>query len=118
MRSLAHHAEEASREAVSKLARGTVKHEDDLTGVLAGMIESRINHLRIGGVIWDTAILTHRRSGEEAEYGADMLVHVYLDTPKFKYSRGVLVQASIFTDNLRSRYRLSLQRSHRTIARY
>jgi hypothetical protein len=34
MRSLGHHAEEARREAVSKLARGTVKHEDDLTGVV------------------------------------------------------------------------------------
>jgi hypothetical protein len=93
MRGVAHEARHASSDAMKKLGTGTVKHEDDLTGDLVGMLEHRINHLRIGNVRWDSAILTHRRSGEEGEYGADMLIHVSLNTPRFKYSKGVLVQA-------------------------
>jgi hypothetical protein len=41
----------------------------------------------------DSAILTHRRSGEEGRYGADLLIHVSMNTPTQTYSKGVLVQA-------------------------
>lgn len=93
MRETAHRAEKASRSAMSKLASGRVKHEDDLTGVLVGRIEEQFDNAQIGGIVWDTAILTHRASGEEGIYGADLLIHVSLNTPEFTYSKGVLVQA-------------------------
>jgi hypothetical protein len=97
MQTIAHRAADASSTAMSKLGAGKVKHEDDLTGVLVQAIEERVNGTRFGGlswnVTWDYSILTHRKSGEEGKYGADLLIHVSLDTPQYKYSKGVLVQA-------------------------
>lgn len=93
MREIAHRAADGSKIAMQKLASGRIKHEDDLAPALGQAIEDRVNGLRTGGVQWDYSILTHRRSGEEAKYGADLLIHVKLDTPTHKYSKGVLVQA-------------------------
>lgn len=93
MRKIAHRAEQASASVMGKLGTGRVKHEDDLTGVLVGALDEAIKGVRTGGVTWDTSILTHRIGGEEGTYGADLLIHVRLDTPQHKYSKGVLVQA-------------------------
>jgi hypothetical protein len=93
MRKIAHRAAAGSLIAMSKLARGRIKHEDDLTGALAQAIEDRVNGARTGGVTWDYSVLTHRKSGEESVYGADLLIHVKLDTPIYKYSKGVLIQS-------------------------
>ena len=93
MRKVARRAERASRLGMDKLKAGRIKHEDDLTPALAMAIESAVNGYKAGGVTWDASVLTHRRSGEEGIYGADLLIHVTLDTPQYGYSKGVLVQA-------------------------
>jgi hypothetical protein len=93
MREIARRAAAGSKVAMKKLGSGRIKHEDDLTGALGQAIEDRVNGAQTGGVTWDYSILTHRRSGEEGTYGADLLIHVKLDTPAYKYSKGVLVQA-------------------------
>jgi hypothetical protein len=93
MKKIARRAERATKLAMGKLASGRIKHEDDLTPALAQAIEYEVNQYKAGGVTWDAAVLTHKRSGEEGVYGADLLIHVKLDTPQYKYSKGVLVQA-------------------------
>jgi hypothetical protein len=93
MREIAHRAADGSHVAMRKLGQGRIKHEDDLSGALGQAIEDRVNGAQTGGVSWDYSILTHRRSGEEGVYGADLLIHVSLDTPKYKYSKGVLIQS-------------------------
>ena len=93
MRKVARRAERASKFAMAKLAKGRIKHEDDMTPALATAIELQVNNYKAGGVTWDASVLTHKTSGEEGVYGADLLIHVSLDTPQYKYSKGVLVQA-------------------------
>jgi hypothetical protein len=97
--------EEATREA-ARAAHGAVTKamedvrlghevdEDDLTGILVGRIGSALDG-EIGGLKWKCSILRHRRgkAAEEKKYGADMLMHVTMDTPTQKYSKGVLVQS-------------------------
>ncbi|MBL8578765.1 MAG: hypothetical protein JNK47_16200 [Mesorhizobium sp.] len=70
-----------------------VKHEDDLTGYLFGAIDERMTDMVADGIRWDASVLTHRTGGEEGKYGADILLHVSLDTPQQTYSKGVLIQA-------------------------
>src|SRR3712207_3636696 len=74
---------------------GRLKHEDDITGALVGQLRAAFRFKTIGGLHWDASILTHRsgRGGEEKKFGADLLIHVKLDTPTQKYSKGILVQA-------------------------
>jgi hypothetical protein len=71
-----------------------VTDEDDLTGVLVGRLDSRLDG-HIGGLTWNTTIVRHRsgRAAEERRTGADLVIHVSLDTSTERYSKGVLVQA-------------------------
>jgi len=87
-------AQGAVRDVMGKYKSGRVKHEDDLTGVLVGALDSALSGM-IGVLEWDSSILTHRKGkgGEEGKYGADLLIHVKFDTPSQKYSKGVLIQA-------------------------
>jgi hypothetical protein len=85
-------ADSAVRRTMQRYREGLVKHEDDLTGWLVGALDDALDG-EIGGLTWDSAILTHRRSGEEGRYGADLLIHVSMNTPTQTYSKGVLVQA-------------------------
>lgn len=93
MREVAHRAADGAKIAMQKLGLGRIKHEDDLAPALGQAIEGQVNGLRTGGVKWDYSVLTHRKGGEEGEHGADLLIHVKLDTPTQKYSKGVLIQA-------------------------
>lgn len=93
MRKVAQRAAQGSLYGMHELAVGHIKHEDDLTPALATAIAHQVNGYKAGGVTWNAAVLTHRKSGEEKIYGADLLIHVKLDTPQYKYSKGVLVQA-------------------------
>jgi hypothetical protein len=93
MKKVARRAERATKRSMEKLSAGRIKHEDDLTPALVQAIEDGVNQYQVGGVSWDASILTHRRSGEEGVFGADILIHVSLDTPQYKYSKGVLIQA-------------------------
>jgi len=93
MPKVARRAARATMLGMGKLKSGRIKHEDDLTPALVQAIEDQVNNYTAGGVTWDAAVLTHRKSGEEGIYGADLLIHVKLDTPQYKYSKGALVQA-------------------------
>jgi hypothetical protein len=93
MAEVAHIADGAVWNTVRSLDRGRVKHEDDLNGVLVGKLEERMDGLRVRGLTFEAAILTHRVGGEEGRYGADILIHVEMNTPEQKYSKGVLIQA-------------------------
>lgn len=93
MKKVARRAETGAKLGMTKLAAGKIKHEDDLTPALAQAIEDQVNGYAAGGVTWDASVLTHRKGGEEGVYGADLLIHVRLNTPQYKYSKGILVQA-------------------------
>lgn len=77
-----------------KYADGGVVDEDDLTGVLIGSLDAAFDG-NVAGLNWSSTILRHRRgsAAEEKRIGADMLIHVKMDTPTQKYSKGVLIQA-------------------------
>ena len=81
-----------------KYRRGGVTDEDDLTGILVGRLDAAFDSPdaeHLGGIKWSSSILRHRRgiASQEGSVGADLLIHVSLDTPSLKYSKGVLVQA-------------------------
>ncbi|MCY1165782.1 hypothetical protein D9M73_56930 [compost metagenome] len=87
-------ASTAVEQAMKKYRVGEVTDEDDLTGVLVGRLDANMEG-RIGSLNWSSRILRHRSgtAAEEKEIGADLLIHVSIDTPARKYSKGVLVQA-------------------------
>ncbi|ESZ66637.1 hypothetical protein NL532_10160 [Mesorhizobium sp. C120A] len=93
MRDAAHKAADITDLVMGDLGAGLIKHEDDLSGAFAGAFRQGFRDLRTQGIHWNAAVLTHRRSGEEGTYGADLLIHVKLDTPEQSYSKGVLVQS-------------------------
>ena len=93
-RNAAHAADGAVLAAMEKYQRGDVTDEDDLTGVLIGRLDSAFDR-SYGDIRWSSSILRHRKgtAAQERIVGADMLIHVSLDTPGLKYSKGVLIQA-------------------------
>lgn len=98
MRNAAHAAEQAVRRAMVKYRDGLVTDEDDLTGVLIGNLDSEFSRkgaTEFGGLQWSSSILRHRKgvAAEEKRIGADMVIHVRVDTPIQNYSKAVLVQA-------------------------
>lgn len=71
---------------------GLIKHEDDLSGALAGAFRE--------GSGTSDANYPLERGGpdpsaerEREKYGADLLIHVKLETSEQSYTKGVLVQA-------------------------
>lgn len=98
MRTAAHAAEQAVWRAMSKYREGLVTDEDDLTGVLIGNLDAEFSAkgaTPTGGFQWSSSILRHRKgvAAEEKRIGADMIIHVRVDTPIQTYSKAVLVQA-------------------------
>ena len=97
MRTAAHSAEQAVRRAMAKYRDGLVTDEDDLTGVLVGSLDAEFSAKRmsVGGLQWSSSILRHRKgvAAEEKRIGADMIIHVRVNTPIQNYSKAVLVQA-------------------------
>jgi hypothetical protein len=93
-REAAHAADKALNKAIEPLRYGREVDEDDLTGILVGRVSAALEG-EIGGLMWNCSILRHRRgrASEEKKYGADLLIHVTMDTPTQAYSKGVLVQA-------------------------
>ena len=93
-REAAHAAHHAVTKAMEPVRWGVRVDEDDLTGVLVGRIGAALDG-EIGGLQWKCSILRHRRgrAAEEKKFGADLLMHVTMNTPSQKYSKGVLVQA-------------------------
>jgi hypothetical protein len=98
MRTAAHSAEQAVSRAMAKYRDGLVTDEDDLTGVLVGSLDAEFSAKGgsdIGGLQWSSSILRHRKgvAAEEKRIGADMIIHVRVNTPIQTYSKAVLVQA-------------------------
>jgi hypothetical protein len=96
MREAARAASQAADSTMQMYKHRNVVDEDDITGVLVGQLQATFKGARgIGGLIWNTTILRHRRglAAEERRVGADMLIHVELDTPSQQYSKGALIQA-------------------------
>jgi hypothetical protein len=93
-REAAHIAHAAITKALEPLRYGSPVDEDDLTGILVGRLGAALDQ-EIGGLKWSCSILRHRsgRAAEERKYGADLLMHVTMDTPTQRYSKGVLIQA-------------------------
>jgi hypothetical protein len=88
-------ATEAVNITVENFQKRYVYDEDDMTGFLIGSLQTKFHGTQIGGINLDASVLRHRRgiAAEEREYGADLLIHVTMDTPTQKYSKGVLIQA-------------------------
>lgn len=94
MREAAAAADRAVRLAMKRYAQGYVTDEDDLTARLTGNLDSELSG-QIGGLTWSATSVRHRKgtAAEEKRIGADLVIHVSLDTPTQKYSKGVLIQA-------------------------
>jgi hypothetical protein len=94
MREVALAADKAVELAMKKYASGGASDEPEITGYLLGQLDAQIEG-RIGGLTWNTQIVRNKAgtAAEERRVGADLLIHVSLDTPSAKYSKGVLVQA-------------------------
>ncbi|WP_343503681.1 hypothetical protein [Alloyangia pacifica] len=98
MRAASHAADRAVKRAMDKYRHGLVVDEDDLTGVLVGSLDAEFSApapKSFGGLQWSSSILRHRSgvAAEENRIGADMVIHVKVDTPVQTYSKAVLVQA-------------------------
>jgi hypothetical protein len=93
-REAARAANTAVTKALEDVRYGHTIDEDDLTGILVGRIAGALDG-DIGGLHWKCSIVRHRKgkAAEEKKYGADLLMHVTMDTPTQKYSKGMLVQA-------------------------
>jgi hypothetical protein len=81
-------------------AMGDMRHryaydEDDVTGVLVGRLHSEFENSELGGIRLKASILRHRKgvAAEERRVGADLLMHVSMDTNTQSYSKGVLIQS-------------------------
>lgn len=94
MQTAARAAETAVKAAMREYARGGVMDEPEITGVLAGHLAARIEG-QIGGLEWNSRIIRNGKgkAAEEKRIGADLLIHVSLETPAESYSKGVLIQA-------------------------
>lgn len=94
LKEAAHRAEEAVQDAMDAYGDSTVDYEPPITGGVAVALRKAFNG-KIHGLTWSAHVMrTGRgRGSEENPTGADLLMHVRLDTPTIKYSKGVLVQA-------------------------
>lgn len=93
-------AADAATTTMRQYGSGHLTDEDDITPDLLATIRTSLTG-QIGGLTWSASVARHRagRAAEEARTGADMLIHVTLDTPTAKYSKGVLVQAKRFAND-------------------
>jgi hypothetical protein len=94
IREAAKRADQAVNLTMEKYSQGRVTDEDDITGVLVGRLDEKLEG-QIGGLVWSTSVVRHRRgvASEESMIGADIVIHVSFQTRVRKYAKGVLVQA-------------------------
>lgn len=94
MQSAAHEADAAVWNTVEKYNSGGVFDEPEISTYLISQLDSKLTG-QIGGLFWSSTIVRNGkgRAGEEKRTGADILLHVSVNTPTEKYSKGVLIQA-------------------------
>jgi hypothetical protein len=88
-------AERAAKITTDTFNKKYAYDEDDVTGAFVGSLNTLFHDTKLGGMTLGASIVRHRRgkAAEESRTGADMLIHVSMDTPTQRYSKGVLVQA-------------------------
>lgn len=94
MQAAAHAADSAVWKTVEKYNGGGVFDEPEISAYLISQLDSKMNG-QVGGLTWSSTILRNGKgkAGEEKRVGADILLHVSVNTPTDKYSKGVLIQA-------------------------
>ncbi|SDG59095.1 hypothetical protein [Thalassobaculum litoreum] len=94
MQAAAHAADAAVSTTVKKYIGGGVFDEPEISAYLISQLDSKMAG-QIGGLSWSSTILRNGKgkAGEEKRIGADILLHVSVNTSTEKYSKGVLIQA-------------------------
>jgi hypothetical protein len=88
-------ADKATARAIRDMNRHYTWDEDDVTGFLVGSLHTEFDNSDLGDIQIRAAILRHRKgvAAEERRVGADLLIHVNMDTSTQRYSKGVLIQS-------------------------
>lgn len=87
-------AQDAVSDVLDAYRDGTLPRETSINGALAHELRRVFNNAQIAGLTWHARVLTSEGgNSEERQTGADLLIHVEMDTPALRYSKGVLVQA-------------------------
>jgi hypothetical protein len=88
-------ANKASSRAMRDMEHHYAYDEDDVTGVFVGRLLNEFENTELDGISLRAKILRHRKgiAAEERRIGADMMIHVSMDTSTQSYSKGVLIQA-------------------------
>lgn len=88
-------ANRAANEAIGYYANKIYSDEPEITAGLVTLLQHGFSAKRFAGLQWSATIMRHYsgRASEEKHIGADLLLHVALNTPQQTYSKGVLVQA-------------------------
>jgi hypothetical protein len=93
----AHAAADGVNRAMQSYHDRFLTDEDDITGVLVGNLQAELQGITTGHLRWrvSLSIPRHRRgvAAEESLTGADILIHVALDSSILTYSKGLLIQA-------------------------
>lgn len=88
-------ANAAAMEVIGAYAAGAYPREEDITAALISLIGHNFANRHFAQFRWSAHVLNRGRgvANEEGTVGADMLIHVALETPTVRYSKGVLIQA-------------------------
>jgi hypothetical protein len=88
-------ADKAAARTMRDMSHRHTWDEDDVTGFLVGSLHTEFDNSILGGIEVRASILRHRKgvAAEERRIGADMLIHVTMDSSIQSYSKGVLIQA-------------------------
>ena len=94
MQAAAHAADAAVWKTVEKYNSGGIFDEPEISSYFISQLDTKMTG-QIGGLSWSSAILRNGKgkAGEEKRIGADILLHVSVNTPTDSYSKGVLIQA-------------------------
>ena len=95
MREAARAAENAVKMTLKKYTFGGIRDEPEITAYLVSQLDSQFDK-PIGGVNWSSTIVRNGsgNAAEEKKIGADLLLHVSLNTTIKKYSKGALIQSN------------------------
>ena len=93
MREAAVAADNAVASTMRKYSSGGIKDEPEITAYLISRLDEKFEG-NIGERIWNSSVVRNGSgsAAEETRIGADLLIHVSINTPTQSYSKGVLVQ--------------------------
>jgi hypothetical protein len=105
-------ADKAAARTMNDMSHRYAVDEDDVTGVLVGRLHTEFDNSDLAGIKMRASILRNKKgaAAEERRIGADILIHVSMDTSTQAHSKGVLIQAkkSDVRDYLSPRWRADL----------